>query len=232
MIELAVVIPVYNESEIILEVIKDWNNVLEPLSISYSINLYNDGSKDDTLEKMRKTQSCYPNINIVDKSNSGHGPTILQGYLENLNATWIFQVDSDNEISAKHFLQFWNVRNNYDFLIGYRKNRKVALSRKIITFFTGFVVQLCYEKGIKDVNCPYRLMRTEKLKHVIKKIPKDTFAPNVILSGIVAKEKWAFKIIEIPVQNRSTGEVSIRRLKLLSATIKSFYQTIGYAFRN
>ena len=51
MIELAVVIPVYNEREIIAEVIKDWNNVLEPLSISYSLNLYNDGSKDDTLEK-------------------------------------------------------------------------------------------------------------------------------------------------------------------------------------
>jgi glycosyltransferase involved in cell wall biosynthesis len=232
MVELAVVIPVYNEHEIITEVIKDWNTVLEPLSISYSLNLYNDGSKDNSLEKLKNAQARYPNIKIVDKLNSGHGPTILQGYLDNLNAVWIFQADSDNEISAKHFIQFWNARNNYDLLIGYRRNREAPLPRKIITSFTGLVVRLWYGKGIKDVNCPYRLMRVEKFKNLVKKIPKDTFAPNVIVSGVAAKEKWAIKIIEVPVQNRLTGEVSIKRLKLLKATIKSFYQTLDYAFRN
>lgn len=232
MVELAVVIPVYNEHEIISEVIQDWHTVLEPLSISYSITLYNDGSKDNTLEKLKDAQVRYPNIKIIDKLNSGHGPTILQGYVDNLDALWVFQVDSDNEISAKHFVQFWEARNNYDFLIGYRRNRKAPLPRKIITFLTSFVVQLCYGKGIKDVNSPYRLMRIEKLKDLVKKIPKDTFAPNVIISGVAVKEKWAFKIIEVPVQNRVTGEVSIKRLKLLRATLKSFYQTLGYAFRN
>jgi dolichol-phosphate mannosyltransferase len=232
MIELAVVIPVYNESEIIVEVIKDWNNILEPLSISYSINLYNDGSNDDSLEKMQKAQTCYPNLNIVNKPNSGHGPTILQGYSDNLNATWIFQVDSDNEISAKHFVEFWNARNNFDFLIGHRRNRKVPLPRKIITFFSSFIVRLCYGKGIKDVNAPYRLMRVEKLKGLLKKFPKDTFAPNIIISGVAVKEKWAFKNIEIPVQKRLTGEVSIKQAKLVVVALKSFYQTFRYALGN
>lgn len=231
MLELAVVIPVYNEQEIIGEVVKDWNAALSPLLISYSINLYNDGSKDNTLEKLSHVQSQYPHVNIINKPNSGHGPTILKGYLDHLDALWIFQVDSDNEISAKHFVQFWNARNNYDFIIGDRRNRNVPLSRRLITFFSGFVVQLCYGKGIKDVNCPYRLIRVDRLRDMIKKIPDDTFAPNVILSGVAVREKWAFKIIEVPVQKRLTGEVSIKRLKLLRAVIRSFYQTVDYAFR-
>lgn len=231
MIELAVVIPVYNENEIITEVVQEWSNVLQPLSISYSINLYNDGSKDNTLEKLLNAQVNFPNLNIIDKVNKGHGPTILQGYLDNLDAHWIFQVDSDNEISAKHFIKFWNARNDYDVLIGHRRNRNAPLSRKLITFFTRLVVQLCYGKGIKDVNCPYRLMRVERIKGLIKKIPRTTFAPNVIISGVAAKEKWAIKIIEIPIQNRLTGEASIKRLKLLKATMKSFYQTLCYAVR-
>ena len=231
MLDLAVVIPVYNEQEIIGEVVKDWNAALNPLLISYSINLYNDGSKDNTLETLRYVQSQYPYINIVNKPNSGHGPTILKGYLDHLDAIWIFQVDSDNEISAKHFVQFWNARSDCDFIIGDRRERNVALSRKLITFLSGLVVQLCYGKGIKDVNCPYRLMRVEKLRGVIKKIPHDTFAPNVIISGVAAREKWDVRIIEIPVQKRLTGEVSIKRLKLLKAVIRSFYQTVDYAFR-
>lgn len=232
MIDLAVVIPVYNERDIIVEVIDDWSKVLGSLSISYSIHLYNDGSTDDSLEKMRQSQSCYPNIRVVDKPNSGHGPTILQGYTENADSEWIFQADSDNEISAKHFPEFWSSRNNCDLVIGHRKNRDVPLSRKILTFFTALIVHIFYARGIEDVNCPYRLMRTEKLQRMIRKIPHGTFAPNVIISGVAVKEKWAFKTIEIPVQNRRTGTSSIRRLKLLRAAARSFYQTIGYAFRN
>ena len=231
MLDLAVVIPVYNEQEIIGEVVKDWNAALSPLLISYSISLYNDGSKDNTLETLRYVQSQYPNINIVNKPNSGHGPTILKGYLDHLDASWIFQVDSDNEIPAKHFVKFWNARNDFDFIIGDRRNRNVPLSRKLITFFSGFVVQVCYGNGIKDVNCPYRLIRVEKLRDLIHKIPDDTFAPNIIISGVAVRQKWALKIIDIPVQKRLTGEVSIKRLKLLRAVIRSFYQTVDYAFR-
>jgi hypothetical protein len=74
-------------------------------------------------------------------------------------------------------------------------------------------------------------MRVEKLRDLIHKIPDDTFAPNIIISGVAVRQKWALKIIDIPVQKRLTGEVSIKRLKLLRAVIRSFYQTVDYAFR-
>ena len=48
MTELVVIIPVYNESEIIKEVLEDWVQTLNTLQIKYKIKLYNDGSIDST----------------------------------------------------------------------------------------------------------------------------------------------------------------------------------------
>ena len=56
-------------------------------------------------------------LKIVDKENTGHGPTILKGYLE-ANSKWVFQMDSDNEIKVNDFDKLWSIRENYDFIVG------------------------------------------------------------------------------------------------------------------
>ena len=63
-------------------------------------------------------------------------------------------------------------------------------------------------------------------------IPEDTFAPNVIISGVACLKK--LNVTEIPVhhRNRQTGEVSIKKIKLLKAALKSFFQTITYRIVN
>ena len=79
-----------------------------------------------------------------------------------------------------------------------------------------------YGKTIQDVNIPYRLMRVSSLKSIWELIPADTFAPNVIISGMVAV--WNLRYVELPVlqHERRTGEVSIRKWKLLRAAVLSF----------
>ena len=231
MTDLTVVMPVYNESEIIEGVINDWSNVLESQSLSYSIKVYNDGSSDNTFQKLQEIETNYNNVHVIDKHNSGHGPTILRGYLENLQCQWLFQVDSDNEISAQHFIEFWSSRKNYDLLIGDRQNRNAGFLRGIVTFLSRMTVLLFYGNGIKDVNAPYRLMRSEKFKEIIQNIPNNTFAPNIIISGMAIKEKLAIKNIKVSNRPRLTGKGSIGKLKLLKVSLKSFYQTIQHAFR-
>lgn len=229
--ELSVVLPVYNEEEIIGEVLQDWTGELERLHIDFEIHAYNDGSKDNTLEILNKYEARNRKIIVHDKSNTGHGPTILLGYRENSNAEWVFQVDSDNEITTEFFEEFWQRRKEFDFLIGRRVERQSPLSRRFMTSAARFIVTLLYGKGIFDVNCPYRLMRGQFLKEFISEIPPHLFAPNVLLSGLVCKSDY--RILEIPVvhSQRATGEVSIQKLKLLKAAARALWQTILFRFR-
>lgn len=228
--ELIVVIPVYNEQEIIATVIKKWTKLLSDMMIDFEIRVYNDGSKDNTLKTLRDLESKYSNLKIIDKTNSGHGPTILKGYKESLNAEWIFQIDSDDEIDVTYFPELWNYRNQYDFLIGKRMNRNTPAIRKLISLISRLTISILYGNRVYDVNCPYRLMRTSAVKGFIPSIPDDTLAPNLIIAGMASQKKLAVFQTEVRFKFRTTGEVSIKRWKLIKFSVKSFWQTFLYRF--
>lgn len=227
--ELALVMPVYNEEEILENVINDWTNVFEGLDIDFEILAYNDGSKDKSLEILRKNAENNSRLIVRDKKNSGHGPTILQGYRDCVeNYEWIFQTDSDNELGTEGFVELWKNRCDYDFLIGKRFYKNRDASRKIISNVAKIITRILCGKGVSDVNCPYRLMKTSVFKDLFLKIESDTFSPNIIVSGFVNRNN--IKFFEIPVEwkNRSTGTVSIQKMKLFKSAAKAFFQTIKF----
>jgi len=78
------------------------------------------------------------------------------------------------------------------------------------------------------VNSPYRLFRAEAFKDVVRQIPDDTFAPNLILSGFCSVKKLRVLELPVPQAKRKTGEVSIKKWRLLKASARSFLQTIAF----
>ncbi|UTW61193.1 glycosyltransferase family 2 protein [bacterium SCSIO 12741] len=229
-IELAVVIPVYNEAGAIGEVVKDWADTLRNLGIGFEIHTYNDGSKDNTLELLTQLSHEFSELKVHDKPNSGHGPTILQGYRENAHHPWIFQVDSDNELVAGDFHLLWKERENHDFLIGKRSQWSQPLPRKVISWISRRIIHLFYQTPVWDVNAPYRLMRSEIYAPYFQQIPDDTFAPNLILSGIPGKKKLRVFQTNVVHHQRTTGQVSIKKWKLLKAAFRSFQQSVTFSF--
>lgn len=225
---LCVVMPIYNEEAIIAEVVQEWDKTLTALDVTYQIHTYNDGSKDATLAILQELSQDIKELVVHTASNQGHGPTLLSAYNDALDYTWIFQTDSDGEMSPKYFNELWANRDDCDFLLGSRSQRAQALSRKAISFISRAIVRLFYGKGIWDVNSPYRLMRTSIISTFIQNIPSDTFAPNLIISGIVNLKKYRFYETPIPHQERQTGEVSIKKFRLLMAAFRSFAQTIRF----
>ncbi len=230
---LCLVIPVYNEEEAIANVLVEWCDTLSSLAIDFKILCYNDGSKDNSADVLNKIAAERPNqIIATNKPNEGHGPTILRGYREGAKmADWIFQIDSDNEMGSASFKSMWEQREGYDFLLGRRDGRAQPLPRKLISMVSRMVVRVFYGKSVWDVNAPYRLMRSAAFDELFQKIPHDTFAPNVIVSGYVGKKHLKFKEIDVSHQDRQTGEVSIKKWKLLKAAARSFYQTISFSFK-
>lgn len=225
-LDLAAVMPVYNEEACIAQVVASWRDMLDTLGITYRIIVLNDGSKDNTAQVLG-VFAADTRIQVVNKPNAGHGPTILQGYRMGVEcATWVFQCDSDDELKPKHFPDLWKDHEQYDALFGIRTHRQQHPSRQVISAVSRLAVRLFFGAGIRDVNVPYRLMRAGILRQIVTQIPADTFAPNVIISGALNKARA--HIFEIPVEheNRKTGSVSIAKWKLLKAAMRSLVQTV------
>jgi len=224
--DLVVVIPVYDEEEIIKEVIQDWLNELKRHNITFLLYVIDDGSKDNTPLILQKISSNNENLEIMLKHNEGHGLTILQGYKKWCNeADYIFQVDSDNEIKANFFSDFWRMKS--DLVIGIRVGRKQSFFRKILTKGSLLLGKILKQKQtIKDLNCPYRLYKTQTFCKIFDKVIDNTFAPNVILSMIAQKLNLKVENIPVKYEYRTTGVDSINKYKAIKIAFIAFIDVI------
>jgi dolichol-phosphate mannosyltransferase len=225
--ELAVVMPVHNEQDCIASVVRSWHNMLMTLGTEFVMITINDGSSDATGQVLQETAN--DRIRVIHQVNRGHGPTILRGYAEAVRlAEWVFQCDSDDEMPADSFPSLWQVRRQYEAVFGYRQARRQSAGRKFISLCSRATVRLAFGKGVRDVNTPYRLVRCDVLRPIIDRIPADTFAPNVIISGALARAGARICNLPVPHQPRRTGAVSIVKWKLWKAAFRSFEQALAF----
>ena len=208
---LYIVIPAYNEEENIRQVIADWYPVVDNKSGDSRLVVVNDGSKDNTLKVLKDLQANHPKLVVLDKENGGHGSTILFGYRYALEqgADYVFQTDSDGQTFASEFGAFWDERNRYDMLIGFRNHREDGLSRIIVTKILKIVIRLCFHVSVTDANTPYRLMRASVLNEEIEMVPKDFFLSNVLITVLFTKHLRRIKYIPITFRPRQGGVNSI-----------------------
>ncbi|MDD2235844.1 MAG: glycosyltransferase family 2 protein [Kiritimatiellae bacterium] len=228
MYELIVVMPVYNEEGCIASVVREWTAMLDSLNMDYQLMVLNDGSKDKTGDVLSAFSSDQ-HIRVINKPNSGHGPTILQGYrMACEEAAWVFQCDSDGEMSPDAFPVLWEKREGYDALFGYRNHRIQSRGRAFISAVSRMTVRLFFGPGVHDVNTPYRLIRANVLKTILLRTPDDTFAPNIIISGELVRQKHRVFKTPVATVTRATGRSSIVKWKLWKAAVHSFWQTWCY----
>jgi dolichol-phosphate mannosyltransferase len=187
--DLAIVIPVYNEEENVQVLLEDFYTILTEEGINYTIFIINDGSTDGSIQKLESLARYIPNLELLSKKNSGHGPSLIKGYQLALAHQWIFQFDSDYQYSLSAFRELWRRREEYDLLIAERKERKASWSRHGITMLLTFLASLLYGKGIHDINVPYRLIRATQLRAALSYIHPDSFAPNTLITAYFIKRR-------------------------------------------
>jgi len=226
--ELTVILPVYNEEAVIETVVREWAESLDALEIDFSIRAYDDGSTDksfEILQRLAGTTSC--TLRVAHHSNRGHGPTILRGYRE-ARGEWVLQVDSDAEVSPSDFEGMWRTRSSWDFVLGFRTGRSVPLPRRLVSALARWTVRTTFGPSLRDVNCPFRLMRRVALQRLLRHMPDVAFAPNVLLSGLAGA--MGLRIKELPVQSLPGGCSRGGALRLGVGVCRAFIDTVFTAF--
>lgn len=223
---LYIIIPAYNESENIMNVINDWYPIVEQHNAKNKSRLViiDDGSHDDTYKCCQEAAADRPLLTVITKDNSGHGGTVLYGYkyaLEN-NANYIFQTDSDRQTLPSEFEAFWVKRDMYDMVIGWRKGRQDGMSRVFVTKILKLVINLCFGVKVKDANTPFRLMKAETLKQYIDIIPCNFNLANVMISVIFEKKHCHVEYIPITFRPRQGGTNFINMKKIFKIGKNAF----------
>lgn len=221
--KLYIVIPAYNERENIRSVIEQWYSVVEEVGNESRLLIVNDGSKDDTYEIMQECAKGLPQFIPLTKENGGHGAAVLYGYqyaIEN-GADYIFQTDSDGQTLPDEFWSFWQEREKYAMLIGYRNKRQDGFLRILVTKVLKLVIRFCFKVSVTDANTPFRLMKASILAENMDKIPKNFNLSNVLISVIYAKKQLPVKYIPITFRPRQGGKNSINFRKIVKIGLQA-----------
>tara|TARA_B100000959_G_scaffold274815_1_gene327251 strand:+ start:51 stop:749 length:699 start_codon:yes stop_codon:yes gene_type:complete len=214
---LGIVIPVFDEEDIIQNVLLEWNEYLIKNYIKYEFIIINDGSTDKSREKILEITKTIKNITIIDKKNSGHGPSCIYGYkhcIETKKFDWVLQIDSDYQCDPVYFSKFLIYSNEYDAVFGNRKIRYDGALRVVISNILMISILFIKFKLIRDSNVPYRLMKTSILKKSLEDFPLSVFLSNIFVSLKISKI-CTIKWVDIKFRDRMSGSSKTNIIKML-----------------
>lgn len=216
--KLFIVVPAYNESENIRNLINDWYPIVEGHSGEGQSRLVvvNDGSKDNTYEILCDIAKEKPFLEVLTKPNGGHGSTVLFGYRYALDheADFIFQTDSDGQTNPEEFEQFWKNRNNYDAQFGNRTERGDGNDRAFVEKTLCRILKHYFGVSIPDSNAPFRLMSRAYLEEFIPMLPTGYNLPNVMLTtfGVYYHKKVNFIPISFKPRQGGTNSINVKKI--------------------
>lgn len=203
-----VIIPAYNESENIVNTVKE----IKEKASDFDYVVINDCSSDKTLEILESNHLNYINLPV----NLGIGGAVQTGYKYALEHEYdmAVQVDGDGQHDPAylHSLEETLMKENADMVIGSRfiKNEgfQSTFARRMgIVYFTKMIKSLT-GTTITDPTSGFRLVNKDVIALFANDYPRDYPEPE----SIVALLKRKKKVIEVPVQmkERQGGVSSIR----------------------
>ncbi len=193
---LTVVMPCWNEGEILEETVREWHAVARRVP-GGRLLVVDDASTDDTPEILGRLRAELDGLDVVRAPhNRGHGPTVVDG-LRRATTEWVFQCDSDRQIPSAEFERLWELRDESDFVLGVRRHRADGAFRKVISTGARWVYTLLWGVRLRDANCPFKLMRREPLSRILADLPDDLFAPMIAIA--VQARARGLRVREVPV---------------------------------
>lgn len=222
---LYVVMPAYNEEENIEETVKNWYPILEGKSPESRLVIADSGSKDNTHAILMKLQNEFPQLDVFEECDRQHGPKVIALYkyaIQN-HIDYIFQTDSDGQTNPAEFDAFWQIRKQYDAILGHRNVRGDGKSRAFVEHVVCFLLRCIFGVKVPDANAPFRLMKSELVAKYIDRLPDDYNIPNIMLTTFFAhyKENITFKTVSFKPRQGGVNSINIPRI------IKIGWKAIG-----
>jgi len=224
---LSVIMPVYNAQDAIRLAIDDVQTHILDLIEGSELVVVDDGSRDNTGTLLDEAAARDSRIAAIHKANGGHGSAVMSG-LEIAQGDYIFLIDSDRQIPLDDFKRAWSqIESGTDAVFGVRRRRYDPALRLYLSALVRHSVNVLFRVNLHDANAPYKLFRRAIWNDTRECVPDGTLAPSLFLA-IVAKSR-GYNVVEIDVthKERDTGEVSLRRLKLLKFCAEGLSQMLA-----
>ncbi len=199
---ISIIIPLYNEKRRLNNLLKIYA-YFQTTKLSYEVILVNDGSQDQTANKLNELSKNLKFSLISYQNNQGKGFAIKTGILT-AKGSYLLFTDIDLSTPIEEFNKFLPYLKENTVLIGSRKimgskldKRQPYLRETLGKGFT-FLSQKLLNLNIKDFTCGFKCFPKKIAFEVFskQKIERWGFDSEILFLA----KKYGYKIKEIPVK--------------------------------
>ena len=216
----SVVIPVFNEEEIIEESINSILSICSRTNLDYEIIISENGSIDNTLSIAEKICNNYSEVILISSKTPNYGQALRDGFFKAHNPIIIsFDIDYYSETFLKQAL---TLEDNYVALTASKRmmqsNDGRKFIRKIATNIFVSILKILFNTSLSDTHGMKALKKEVVNKYIYDVVSTQDIFDTELLLRI---ERGGFKIKETPaIVNEIRPSVSVI-YKRIPRTIKS-----------
>lgn len=231
--KLSVIMPAYNEEELILRSIQETCAFLDNVGCDYEIIVVDDGSQDATHQNATRADPAARRVKVLHYDlNMGKGYALKHGF-QCATGDLVAFLDADLDLHPRQLESLYHVmrQSQADVVIGSKQHPLSEVDypwhRRLISRVFFLLVRILFGLHIHDTQTGIKLFKYRVLRDVFRRLQVRRYAFDLEL--LVAASRFDYQIAEAPVA------ISFRRgkwgrigLKAIAATwldtVRIFYR--------
>ena len=203
-------VPVYNEAQNLDELNRRITGVLTDFGDPFEIIYIDDGSSDGSTDILIGFTREDPHIRVVEfNRNYGQHMAVFAGFEESRGEV-VVTLDADLQNPPEEIPKLVDaVREGYDAVGGWRKDRKDSIFRKLSSYLVNRITSWIVGVKLNDYGCMLRAYSRAVVDNINRCGETSTFIPA--LANSFAKD---IKEVEVSHSRRERGETKYSILKL------------------
>jgi len=216
--EISVVVPAWNEEKNIEQIIERLSRVLDQAEPNYEIIIVDDGSKDQTSEKVLKARSTYPQTKLLRLSRNFGKEAALNAGLAHAAGNAVIQIDADLQHPPElisDMVHHWQAGTEIVYAARQSRDNETALRTFLAKSFYKTFANLSETKLMEGLG-DYLLMDRKVVNALLSLPERERFT-----KGLYAWVGFSRKALPFEVETRKGGSSGWSLLKLFSFGINA-----------
>ena len=229
---ISLIMPAYNEADIIYRTVCESARVLESIGSSYEIIVVDDGSIDDTALEAGRAAREFPGVKLVRLSdNQGKGNALRRGFQVSRYELVCF-LDADLDLHPSLIGKLLEVmdESGADIVIGSKRHPESQLSyprlRRIYSTVYYWLIFALFHLPVKDTQTGIKVFRREVLENTFPRLVIKRYALDLEL--LAAAHHLGYSVAEAPVNldfQRISGRIKWDDVRnIIVDTMAVFYR--------
>ncbi|KYG84843.1 glycosyl transferase family 2 [Roseivirga seohaensis] len=197
MVQVSVVIPLYNEEESLPELVNWISRVMIEHGLSYELVMIDDGSNDSSWEQIQKLSSNFPIKGLKFNRNYGKSAALNVGF-KHAEGDVVITMDADLQDSPDEIPGLYAmIKEGYHLVSGWKKKRHDPISKTIPSKFFNRITRILSGIKLHDFNCGLKAYDHKLVKTLEVYGEMHRYIP------VIAKRNGFTKIGEKIVEHRA-----------------------------